>query len=97
MKPIINTIASILCLICFSSCASQKWSVINDDAYADQILQQQFPQIYSKSKSGEINITKIEQRVDKKGEIKYRVIIGQENSNDDDSYIWDTIYRPSMD
>ena len=81
----------------FSSCASQKWSVISDDAYADQILQQQFPQIYSKSKSGEINITKIEQRVDKKGEIKYRVIIGQENSNDDDSYIWDTIYRPSMD
>ena len=71
--------------------------MISDDAYADQILQQQFPHIYSKSKSGEINITKIEQRVDKKGEIKYRVIIGQENSNDDDSYIWDTIYRPSMD
>ena len=96
MKPIITSIASFLCLICISSCASQKWSAISEDAYAEQILQQ-FPQLYSKSKSGEIVITKIEQRVDKNGEIKYRVIIGEKNNNDDDSYIWDTIYRPSMD
>lgn len=38
----------------------------------------------------------MEQRVEKNGEIKYRVIIGEKNNNDDDSYIWDTIYRPSM-
>ena len=97
MKLIISILASILCLFYFSSCASQKWSAISENANTEQILQQQFPQLYSKSKSGEIVINKIEQRIDRNGEIKKRVIIGEKNSNDDDTYIWDTIYRPSMD
>ena len=97
MKLTTTILASFFCIFYFSSCASQKWSAISENANTEQILQQQFPQLYSKSKSGEIVITKMEQRVEKNGEIKYRVIIGEKNNNDDDSYIWDTIYRPSMD
>lgn len=61
MKLINSILASILCLFYFSSCATQKWSAISENANTEQILQQQFPQLYSKSKSGELVINKIEQ------------------------------------
>lgn len=40
---------------------------------AEQVMQEKFPSLYAKSKSGEIVIDMIEQRTDKNGGVIYRV------------------------
>lgn len=70
----------ILALPCYST---YKWSALNENISTEQVMQERFPSLYAKSKSGEIVIDKIEQRTDKNGEIIFRVRYTEKTSDND--------------
>ena len=89
--------AAIVLALCLSSCASHKWSTLSGNISAEQVMQEMFPTLYAKCKSGEIIIDMIEQRTDKNGGVIYRVKYKEKVSDDDvDSFLQQTIYDPLL-
>ena len=87
---------SIIGLFALSSCASKKWVKVDESVDVQAIMRDKMPELYTRYTNGKITISKVEQRVDDKGEVKYRVTYKNKNSNDDDLYLWPTIYIPGM-
>ena len=58
-------------------------------------LQEKFPKLSSKINAGEIVIDKVEQQLDKNGEMKYRVTYSHKD-DDDFELLWQTIYMPML-
>lgn len=92
MKKYTYLIALIMLL---SACTSQKWLAVDANVNTEQLLQEKFPKLYSKVNAGEIVIDKVEQQLDKNGEMKYRVTYSHKDDDDFD-LLWQTIYMPML-
>ena len=90
-----STVLAVLILTQLS-CSTYKWTALSNDISVEQVMQEKFPTLYTKSKSGKIVIDKVEQRVDKNGEIIFRVKYTEKTSDDMDSFIQQTIYDPLL-
>ena len=91
----ISILASLILLT--AACSTYKWSTLSNDMSVEQVMQEKFPTLYAKSKSGEIIIDMIEQRTDKNGGVIYRVKYKEKVSDDDvDSFLQQTIYDPLL-
>ena len=68
----------------------------NPMAMLCRAMQEKFPKLYSKVNAGEIVIDKVEQQLDKNGEMKYRVTYSHKDDADDFDLLWQTIYMPML-
>ena len=87
--------ALVMLVMSLSACTSQKWLAVDANVDTEQLLQEKFPKLHSKANAGEIVIDKIEQQLDKNGEMKYRVTYSHKD-NDDFDLLWQTIYMPML-
>ena len=92
MKKYTYLIALIMLL---SACSSQKWLAVDANVDTEQLLKEKFPKLHSKVNAGEIVIDKVEQQLDKNGEMKYRVTYSHKD-DDDFELLWQTIYMPML-
>lgn len=96
MKRYIGFIALVMLIASISACSSQKWLAVDANVDTEQLLREKFPKLYSKSNAGEITIDKVEQQLDKNGEMKYRVTYSHKDDDDDFNLLWQTIYMPML-
>lgn len=87
--------ALVILFVSLSACTSQKWLAVDANVDTEQLLQEKFPKLHSKANAGEIVIDKIEQQLDKNGEMKYRVTYSHKDDDDFD-LLWQTIYMPML-
>ena len=97
MKQLSKISILVSLILLTAACSTYKWSTLSNDMSVEQVMQEKFPTLYAKSKAGEIMIDKVEQRVDKNGEIIFRVRYTKKTSDDDmDTFIQQTIYDPLL-
>lgn len=96
MKKSIRVIASVILATSLLACSSHKWLAVNTNVDTEQLLQEKFPKLHAKANAGEIVIDKIEQQLDKNGEMRYRVTYSHKNDDDDFNLLWQTIYMPML-
>lgn len=96
MKKSIRVIASVILATSLLACSSHKWLAVDTNVDTEQLLQEKFPKLYAKANAGEIVIDKIEQQLDKNGEMRYRVTYSHKNDDDDFNLLWQTIYMPML-
>ena len=96
MKQFNKLTILVVFILALPCCSTYKWSALNENISTEQVMQEKFPTLYAKSKSGEIVIDKIEQRTDKNGGIIFRVKYTEKTSDDMDSFIQQTIYDPLL-
>ncbi|MBO4570570.1 MAG: hypothetical protein J5699_01430 [Bacteroidales bacterium] len=77
MKKMIAALAAILILAALPSCSTTWRSVssrrITDKETVDAILKQHFPDIYKAKEKGSVHVDAVQESVNKKGEIRYKV------------------------
>ena len=95
MKKILTFAILAMLITSLLSCTSQKWLAVDANVDTEQLLQEKFPKLHSKANAGEIVIDKIEQQLDKNGEMKYRVTYSHKDDDDFD-LLWQTIYMPML-
>ena len=95
MKKHTFLIALFAFVISLSACSSQKWLAVDASVDTEQLLREKFPKLYSKVNAEEIVIDKVEQQLDKNGEMKYRVTYSHKD-DDDFELLWQTIYMPML-
>ena len=60
-------------------------------------MQESFQKLYPSYKSGEIIVSKIEERIDENGKTQYRITYTDKSDDDDwDEFMWQTIYMPIL-
>ena len=60
-------------------------------------MQERFQKLYPSYKSGEIVVSKIEERIDENGKTQYRITYTDKSDDDDwDAFMWQTIYMPIL-
>lgn len=96
MKKHTFLIALFAFVISLSACSSQKWLAVDASVDTEQLLREKFPKLYSKVNAEEIVIDKVEQQLDKNGEMKYRVTYSHKDDDDDFNLLWQTIYMPML-
>lgn len=97
MKRIFNDIILVVFVFALVSCASKKWTNISGSVNLETIMQEKFPKLYPSYKSGEIVVSKIEERIDENGKTQYRITYSDKSDDDDlDALIWQTIYMPIL-
>lgn len=96
MKKSIRVIASVVLATSLFACSSQKWLAVDTNVDTEQLLQEKFPKLHTKANAGEIVIDKIEQQLDKNGEMRYRVTYSYQNDDDEFDLLWQTIYMPML-
>ncbi|MBR5898007.1 MAG: hypothetical protein IKZ14_00890 [Muribaculaceae bacterium] len=96
MKKHTFLIALFAFVISLSACSSQKWLAVDASVDTEQLLREKFPKLYSKVNAKEIVIDKVEQQLDKNGEMKYRVTYSHKDDDDDFNLLWQTIYMPML-
>lgn len=97
MKRIFNVIILVVFVFALVSCASKKWTNISGSVNLETIMQEKFPKLYPSYKSGEIVVSKIEERIDENGKTQYRITYSDKSDDDDlDALIWQTIYMPIL-
>lgn len=77
--------AMILC-----SCASKQWGNVSDSIEVNTLMQQKFPALYDRYKSGKLIICKVEQRTGDKGKIHYRITHKDKYEDSDEMLLWQT-------
>lgn len=85
-------------VVLLSACASQRWVAVPDDVDKVQLVKEKFPDIAERCEAGEIEILKLEQRIDKDDKLHYRVTYGRvaNEQDDEDEFLWQTIYLPML-
>ena len=96
MKKHTYLIALFAFIVSLSACSSQKWLAVDASVDTEQLLREKFPKLYSKVNAEEIVIDKVEQQLDKNGEMKYRVTYSHKDNDDDFNLLWQTIYMPML-
>ena len=96
MKRIFNVIISVVFVFALVSCATKKWTNVSGSVNLETIMQEKFPKLYPSYKSGEIVVTKIEDRIDENGKTQYRITYTDNSDDDLDALIWQTIYMPIL-
>ena len=78
------------------SCASHRWVDVTTEVNVENVMRDNFPQLYSDYKSNDIIVTKVEQRKDD-GTLYYRVT-HKNNTNDNavDDMLWLTVFMPLL-
>ncbi|MBQ2047148.1 MAG: hypothetical protein II260_08150 [Muribaculaceae bacterium] len=97
MKRIFSLIISVIFVFALVSCATKKWTNVSGNVNLETIMQEKFPKLYPSYKSGEIVVTKFEERIDENGKTQYRITYSDKSDDDDlDALIWQTIYMPIL-
>ena len=97
MKRIFSLIISVIFVFALVSCATKKWTNVSGNVNLETIMQEKFPKLYPSYKSGEIVVSKIEERIDENGKTQYRITYSDKSDDDDlDALIWQTIYMPIL-
>lgn len=98
MKRIFNVIISVVFVITLVSCATKKWTNVSGSVNLETIMQERFQKLYPSYKSGEIVVSKIEERIDENGKTQYRITYSDksDDSEDMDAFIWQTIFMPIL-
>ena len=86
----------LLCIVGCMSCASHRWVDVTTEVNVENVMRDNFPQLYSDYKSNYIIVTKVEQRKDD-GTLYYRVT-HKNNTNDNavDDMLWLTVFMPLL-
>ena len=97
MKRIFSLIISVIFVFALVSCSTKKWTNVSGNVNLETIMQEKFPKLYPSYKSGEIVVSKIEERIDENGKTQYRITYSDKSDDDDlDALIWQTIYMPIL-
>mgnify|MGYP007115374258 FL=1 len=96
MKRYTYLVTLVILVVSLSACNSQKWFAVDTNVNTEQLLQEKFPKLYAEANAGEIVINKIEQQLDKNGEMKYRVTYSHTGDGDDFDLLWQTIFMPML-
>ena len=98
MKRIFNLIISVVFVFALVSCATKKWTNVSGSVNLETIMQEKFPKLYPSYKSGEIVVTKIEDRIDENGKTQYRITYTDKSEDDEDwdAFMWKTIFMPVL-
>ena len=96
MKRIFNFVILVVFVLVLVSCVTKKWTNVSGSVNLETIMQEKFPKLYPSYKSGEIVVTKIEDRIDENGKTQYRITYTDNSDDDLDALIWQTIYIPTL-
>lgn len=61
-------------------------------------MQERFQKLYPSYKSGEIVVSKIEERIDENGKTQYRITYTDKSDDNEDwdTFMWQTIFMPIL-
>ena len=98
MKRTFNLIISVVFVFALVSCATKNWTNVSGSVNLETIMQEKFPKLYPSYKSGEIVVTKIEDRIDENGKTQYRITYTDKSEDDEDwdAFMWQTIFMPVL-
>ena len=97
MKRIFNVIILVVFVFALVSCATKKWTNVSGSVNLETIMQEKFPKLYPSYKSGEIVVSKIEERIDENGKTQYRITYTEKSYDEDwDTFMWQTIFMPIL-
>lgn len=98
MKKIFNFVILVVFVFASASCATKKWTNVSGSINLETIMQERFQKLYPSYKSGEIVISKIEERIDENGKTQYRITYTDKSNDDEDwdAFMWQTIYMPIL-
>ena len=97
MKRIFSLIISVIFVFALVSCATKMWTNVSGSVNLETIMQEKFPKLFPSYKSGEIVVSKIEERIDENGKTQYRITYTDKSDDDDwDAFMWQTIYMPIL-
>ena len=96
MKRAMKFCIVIASITIFSSCATQRWTDISNSIDTESLLQQKFPVLYDRYKSGKLIVHKIEQRTEENGVVRYRVTHNDKHDDSDDLLLWQTVFMPLL-
>ena len=98
MKRILNLVILVVFVFALVSCATKKWTNVSESVNLETLMQEKFPKLYPSYKSGEIVVTKIEDRIDENGKTQYRITYTDKSNGDEDwdAFMWQTIFMPML-
>ena len=98
MKRIFNFVILVVFVLALVSCATKKWTNVSGSVNLETIMQEKFQKLYPSYKSGEIIVSKIEERIDENGKTQYRITYTDKSDDDEDwdAFMWQTIYMPIL-
>ena len=98
MKGIFNFVILVVFVLVLVSCATKKWTNVSGSVNLETVMQERFQKLYPSYKSGEIVVSKIEERIDENGKTQYRITYTEKSDDDEewDAFIWQTIYMPML-
>lgn len=98
MKRIFNFVILVVFVSALVSCATKKWTNLSGSVNLETIMQERFQKLYPSYKSGEIIVSKIEERIDENGKTQYRITYTDKSDDDEDwdAFMWQTIYMPIL-
>ena len=98
MKRIFNFVILVVFVLALVSCATKKWTNVSGSVNLETVMQERFQKLYPSYKSGEIVVSKIEERIDENGKTQYRITYTEKSDDDEewDAFIWQTIYMPML-
>ena len=98
MKRIFNFVILVVFVLALVSCATKKWTNVSGSVNLETIMQERLQKLYPSYKSGEIIVSKIEERIDENGKTQYRITYTDKSDDDEDwdAFMWQTIYMPIL-
>ena len=98
MKRIFNFVILVVFVLALVSCATKKWTNVSGSVNLETIMQERYQKLYPSYKSGEIIVSKIEERIDENGKTQYRITYTDKSDDDEDwdAFMWQTIYMPIL-
>jgi hypothetical protein len=98
MKRIFNFVILVVFVLALVSCATKKWTNVSGSVNLETVMQERFQKLYPSYKSGEIVVSKIEERIDENGKTQYRITYTEKSDDDEDwdAFMWQTIYMPML-
>ena len=97
MRRLMKLCAAIMVLLMVASCATKRWADITSSVDVDTLMQQKFPTFYPGYKNGTLIVSKIEQKTEEEGKIRYRITYKEvSNDNDDDFLLWQCVVMQNI-
>ena len=98
MKRIFNFVILVVFVLVLVSCATKKWTNVGGSVNLETIMQERFQKLYPSYKSGEIIVSKIEERIDENGKTQYRITYTDKSDDNEDwdTFMWQTIFMPIL-
>ena len=97
MRRLMKLCAAIMVLLMVASCATKRWADITSSVDVDTLMQQKFPTFYPGYKNGTLIVSKIEQKTEEEGKIRYRITYKEVSiDNDDDFLLWQCVFMQNI-